>query len=41
MLLVRRLFEGPVDIVGDVHGESGCLLGLLDRMGYDANGIHR
>ena len=41
MLLVRKLFDGPIDIVGDVHGESGCLLNLLDRLGYDANGVHK
>jgi len=38
--LVGQLFSGPVDIVGDVHGESGALLALLDRLGYDGNGHH-
>lgn len=38
--LVGRLFEGPVDIVGDVHGEYGALLALLSRLGYDGGGGH-
>ncbi|CAJ1333888.1 unnamed protein product [Effrenium voratum] len=38
--LVDKLFEGPIDIVGDVHGECGALLTLLDRLGYDGNGNH-
>eukprot|EP00820_Chromera_velia_P007643 Cvel_4102.t1-p1 / transcript=Cvel_4102.t1 / gene=Cvel_4102 / organism=Chromera_velia_CCMP2878 / gene_product=Bis(5'-nucleosyl)-tetraphosphatase PrpE, putative / transcript_product=Bis(5'-nucleosyl)-tetraphosphatase PrpE, putative / location=Cvel_scaffold175:562-1554(-) / protein_length=331 / sequence_SO=supercontig / SO=protein_coding / is_pseudo=false len=39
-MLVQRLFEGPVDLIGDVHGECGALLELLDRLGYDADGQH-
>lgn len=39
--LVQRLFDGPVDIIGDVHGESGALFQLLDRLGYDGNGHHK
>ena len=31
---------GPLDIVGDVHGEAGALLSLLDRLGYDYDGNH-
>jgi len=38
--LVRRLPGGPVDVVGDVHGEYGALLSLLDRLGYDDRGHH-
>jgi hypothetical protein len=39
--LVRRLFDGPVDIVGDVHGEIVALTRLvLDRLGYDRDGRH-
>ena len=38
--LVGKLFEGPVDIVGDVHGEYGALLALLNRLGYDGGGGH-
>ena len=39
--LVRPLFPGPLDIVGDVHGEAGALTALLDRLGYDGHGHHR
>ena len=38
--LIAPLFRGPIDIVGDVHGESGALHVLLDRLGYDGNGRH-
>ena len=34
------LFEGPIDIIGDVHGEAGPLFQLLDVLGYDGNGHH-
>jgi hypothetical protein len=38
--LVRPLFEGPVDIVGDVHGEIGALNSLMSHLGYDGDGCH-
>ncbi|MEI8256493.1 MAG: metallophosphoesterase, partial [Deltaproteobacteria bacterium] len=38
--LVRRLFDGPIDVVGDVHGEIDALHGLMARLGYDARGVH-
>jgi hypothetical protein len=38
--LVRELFEGPIDIVGDVHGEAVALRALLTRLGYDDEGGH-
>ena len=34
--LVQPLFDGPIDIVGDVHGELSALNTLIHRMGYDA-----
>jgi hypothetical protein len=34
------LFEGPLDIVGDVHGELGALRDLLKHLGYRADGAH-
>mmetsp|Transcript_75553 Transcript_75553/g.233762 ORF Transcript_75553/g.233762 Transcript_75553/m.233762 type:complete len:363 (-) Transcript_75553:57-1145(-) len=40
MPLVGQLFEGAVDIVGDVHGEIGALCQLLFRLGYDGLGRH-
>jgi len=33
--LIQSLASGPVDIVGDVHGEIDALLALLDRLGVD------
>jgi hypothetical protein len=34
------MFDGPVDIVGDVHGEIDALNSLLSHLGYDSNGAH-
>jgi hypothetical protein len=38
--LVRQLFAGPIDVVGDVHGELGALRRLLGRLGYARDGAH-
>jgi hypothetical protein len=38
--LIGRLPEGPLDIVGDVHGETQALDLLLARLGYRADGRH-
>ena len=38
--LVNRLFDGPLDIVGDLHGEIDALRSPLDALGYDATGHH-
>lgn len=38
--LVRSLFEGPLDIVGDVHGEIDALHALLHRLAYLPDGTH-
>ena len=38
--LVRPLFHGPLDIVGDVHGEIDGLLSLREVLGYDRDGRH-
>jgi hypothetical protein len=40
MLLIEPLFDGPVDIVGDVHGEIDALEDLLGHLGYDEDGRH-
>ncbi|NML17215.1 metallophosphoesterase [Azohydromonas caseinilytica] len=32
--------DGPLDIVGDVHGEHEALCALLAALGYDAAGTH-
>jgi diadenosine tetraphosphatase ApaH/serine/threonine PP2A family protein phosphatase len=33
--LIRPLFDGPLDIVGDVHGEIDALRSLLVNLGYE------
>ena len=38
--LVGKLFEGPIDVIGDVHGEIEALRALLDRLGYNEQGAH-
>ena len=40
MSLVQRLPEGPLDIVGDIHGEIEALRQLLAHLGYDDAGGH-
>ena len=37
---IRALFEGPIDIVGDIHGEIDALRDLLGQLGYDTTGQH-
>lgn len=39
--LIQTLKEGPLDVVGDVHGEIDALNSLLDRLGYDHAGRHK
>ena len=38
--LVQSLFDGPLDIVGDVHGEIDTLCSLLGHLGYSEDGKH-
>jgi hypothetical protein len=38
--LVQSLFQGKLDVVGDVHGELDALLALVDVLGYDEFGRH-
>ncbi len=40
MRLIDPLFDGPVDVVGDVHGEFAALEDLLRHLGYDGDGRH-
>lgn len=40
MSLVQTLPPGPIDIVGDIHGEYDALLTLLHHLGYDGLGEH-
>jgi hypothetical protein len=39
-MLVESLFPGPVDVIGDVHGELDVLETLLHALGYDGQGRH-
>ena len=39
--LVHPLFAGPLDIVGDVHGEIDALQNLLNHLGYGEDGVHQ
>src|SRR5437588_10320970 len=39
-MLVERLAEGLLDIIGDVHGEREALETLIDRLGYSPEGLH-
>ena len=38
--LLQPLPEGPLDIIGDIHGEYDALVALLTHLGYDENGKH-
>lgn len=39
-VIVDRLQSGPVDIVGDIHGEITALEHLLQHLGYSEEGHH-
>lgn len=38
--LIKQLPDGPLDIIGDIHGEYNALVALLTHLGYDENGKH-
>ena len=40
MSLIQPLPAGPLDIVGDIHGEYDALCGLMRHLSYDVNGNH-
>jgi Calcineurin-like phosphoesterase len=40
MHVIEPLFAGPVDIIGDVHGEIDALEDLLGHLGYGPDGQH-
>ena len=40
MKFIDDLFSGPLDIVGDVHGEIDALNALLNHLGYTSDGRH-
>lgn len=39
-IFIQQTFDGPVDIVGDIHGEIDALHQLLKVLGYDLQGRH-
>jgi len=38
--LVQPLFDGPLDVIADVHGEFDALRCLLRHLGYRNDGVH-
>ena len=40
MKTVERLFDGPLDVVGDVHGQYDALQDLLGKLNYAPDGSH-
>lgn len=40
MSLIQSLPDGPLDIVGDIHGEYDALCSLISHLGYDQQGKH-
>lgn len=40
MNLIQKLPDGPLDIIGDIHGEFDALTSLLRHLGYDLHGCH-
>ncbi|WP_370679039.1 metallophosphoesterase [Comamonas sp. GB3 AK4-5] len=40
MSLIHTLPAGPLDVVGDIHGELTALRELLRHLGYDRFGVH-
>jgi Calcineurin-like phosphoesterase len=38
--LIQELVTGPIDIVGDIHGEIDALQALLGHLEYEAGGAH-
>ncbi len=38
--LIQSLPPGPLDIIGDIHGEFDALNSLLQHLGYDHDGEH-
>ena len=40
MSLVHALPAGPLDVIGDVHGERQALEQLVKHLGYDDSGRH-
>ena len=39
-MLVQTIPDGPMDLIGDIHGEWGALQKLLQLLGYSGTGDH-
>jgi hypothetical protein len=40
MKIVEKMYDGPVDVVGDIHGQLDALRDLLAELGYSPDGDH-
>jgi hypothetical protein len=40
MALIAPLLDGPIDLIGDIHGEIDALRDLVGRLGYSEAGHH-
>lgn len=40
MPLIEALVDGPLDVIGDIHGEIAALNSLVEHLGYAADGSH-
>jgi hypothetical protein len=40
MSFIAPMFAGPIDVVGDIHGEIDALTDLTAHLGYNAEGVH-
>lgn len=38
--VVQQLYNGSIDIIGDIHGEKEALFTLIRSLGYDSEGNH-
>jgi len=38
--LIQQRFDGPLDVIGDIHGERQALETSLEKLGYDREGRH-
>ena len=39
-LFIQRIYDAPIDIIGDIHGEIDALQNLIQILGYDRDGNH-
>lgn len=39
--LIQQIDAGPIDIIGDIHGEYDSLINLINKLGYKLNRTHK